>query len=137
MEHEKLSYVEALRWLANRYNVEVEETETSPEQKQQQQIAESLHIINAFAQKFYARQLLETEEGKANGFSYLKERGFTKEIIEKFGLGYAPDKRDALTGEALTNHYNKDFLQKAGLAVERNGQLQDNYRDRISNIDLK
>ncbi len=131
MEHEKLTYVEALRWLANRYNVEVEETETSPEQKLHQQTAESLHIINAFAQKFYARQLLETPQGKANGLSYLDERGFTKDIIQKFGLGYAPESRDALTSEALTNQYNKELLQKAGLVVERNGQLQDNYRDRI------
>jgi len=131
MEHDKLTYVEALRWLANRYNVEVEETETSPEQKQQQQTVESLHIINAFAQKFYARQLLETDDGKAQGLSYLEERGFHRDIIEKFGLGYAPEKRDALTTEALTNQYNKELLQRAGLVVERNGQLQDNYRDRI------
>jgi len=131
MEHEKLSYVEALRWLANRYNVEVEETEVSSEQKQQQQTAESLHIINAFAQKFYATQLLETEEGQTNGLSYLEERGFGKAIIEKFGLGYAPDKRDGLTKEAVKNQYNQELLQKAGLVVERNGQLQDNYRDRI------
>lgn len=131
MEHEKLTYAEALRWLANRYNVEVEETETSPAQKLHQQTAESLHIINAFAQKFYAQQLLETDAGKANGLSYLQERGFNKEIIQKFGLGYAPDKRDALTSEALTNQYNKELLQKAGLVVERNGQLKDNYRDRI------
>ena len=131
MEHEKLSYVEALRWLATKYNVEVEETETSPEQKLQQQTAESLHIINAFAQKFYAKQLLETDEGKANGLSYLQERGFTKETIQKFGLGYAPDKREALTTEALKAQYNKELLQKAGLVTERNGQLQDNYRDRI------
>lgn len=131
MEHEKFSYVEALRWLANRYNIEIEETESSPEQKLAQQTAESLHIINAFAQKFYAQQLLQTEGGKENGLSYLEERGFNKNIIEKFGLGYAPDSRDALTKEATTNQYNKELLQKAGLVVERNGQLQDNYRDRI------
>ena len=131
MEHDKLSYVEALRWLAAKYNVEVEETETSPEQKLQQQTIESLHIINSFAQKFYALQLLETEDGRTNGLGYLTERGFVKEIIEKFGLGYAPDKRDAFTSEALTNQYNKELLQKAGLVAERHGQLQDNYRDRI------
>jgi DNA primase len=131
MEHEKLSYAEALRWLAAKYNVEVEETESSPEQKLLQQTAESLHIINAFAQKFYAMQLLETEEGKANGLSYLKERGFSNDTILKFGLGYAPDKRDALTTEAITAQYNRELLQKAGLVVERNGQLQDNYRDRV------
>lgn len=131
MEHEKFSYVEALRWLANRYNVEIEETEVSSEQKQLQQTAESLHIINAFAQKFYAQQLLETEDGQNNGLSYLEERGFSKEIIKKFGLGYAPDKKDALTKQATFNQYNSELLQKAGLVVERNGQLQDNYRDRI------
>ncbi|GAA4754174.1 DNA primase [Flavisolibacter ginsenosidimutans] len=131
MEHEKLSYVEALRWLANRYNVEIEETETSPEQKQAQQTADSLFIINAFAQKFYAQKLLETEEGQTNGLSYLKERGFNKDIIQKFGLGYAPDGRDALTKEAIAAQYNSELLQKTGLVVERNGQLQDNYRDRI------
>jgi DNA primase len=131
MEHEKLSYAEALRWLAARYNVEVEETETSPEQKQVQQTADSLYIINAFAQKFYATQLLETEEGQTHGLSYLEERGFEKDIVQKFGLGYAPDGRDALTKEALKAQYNGELLQKAGLVVERNGQLQDNYRDRI------
>lgn len=131
MEHEKFSYVEALRWLAARYNVEIEETETSPEQKLLQQTSESLFIINAFAQKFYAQQLFETEAGKANGLTYLEERGFTKETIQKFGLGYAPDSRDAFTSEALTAQYNKELLQKSGLVVERNGQLQDNYRDRI------
>ncbi|MDQ3279677.1 MAG: DNA primase [Bacteroidota bacterium] len=131
MEHEKLSYAEALRWLAARYNVDVEETETSPEQKQLQQTADSLYIINAFAQKFYAQQLLETEDGRTNGLGYLTERGFAREVIQKFGLGYAPEKRDALTSEALRGQYNPELLQKAGLAVERNGMLQDNYRDRI------
>lgn len=131
MEHEKLSYAEALRWLAARYNVEVEETETSPEQKLQQQTAESLHIINSIAQGFYAKQLLETDAGIANGLSYLQERGFSKEIIAKFGLGYAPDSRDAFTSEAIGKQYNKELLQRAGLVVERHGQLQDNYRDRI------
>ena len=131
MEHEKFSYVEALRWLANRYNIEIEETETSPEQKEAQQTADSLFIINAFAQKFFAKRLLETEEGKAAGLSYLEERGFGREIIQKFGLGYAPDGRDALTKEAVTAQYNKELLQRSGLVVERDGQLRDNYRDRI------
>lgn len=131
MEHEKLSYVEALRWLAARYNIEVEETQVSPEQKLQQQAAESLYIINAFAQKFYASVLLESEEGKDVGLSYLKERGFTEDIIRKFGLGYAPDARDAFTRKALANQYNAELLQKAGLVARRNDQWVDNYRDRI------
>jgi DNA primase len=131
MEHEKLSYVEALRWLATRYNIEIEETQSSPEQKLQVQTAESLHIINQFAQKFYEEQLFETEVGQDVGLSYLKERGFTEETIRKFGLGYAPDSRDALTKRALANQYNGELLQKAGLVVNRNDQLADNYRDRI------
>jgi DNA primase len=131
MEHEKLSYVEALKWLANRYNVEVEETEVSPEKKLVQQTSESLFIINQFAQQFYTQQLIETEEGQNIGLEYLKERGFNDETIKKFALGYAPEKRDAFVKEALQRQYNPELLQKAGLAVERQGQLVDNYRDRI------
>lgn len=131
MEHEKLSYVEALRWLANKYNIEIEETETSPEQKLQQHTAESLFIINQFAQEFYASSLFDSEQGQEVGLSYLSERGFSEEIIKKFGLGYAPDSRDALAKKALAQQYNPELLQKAGLLINRNGQLVDNYRDRI------
>lgn len=131
MEHEKLTYAEALRWLANKYNIEIEETESSPEIKLQQQTAESLYIINQFAQQFYAKQLFETDEGQNIGLTYLKERGFTEDIIKKFGLGYAPDKRDFFAKEALGKQYNPELLQKAGLVVDRSGQLMDNYRDRI------
>jgi len=83
MEHEKYSYVEALRWLAARYNVEVEETETSPEYREQQQLADSLHILNQFAAKYFASQLKESEEGRNNALSYLMERGFNDETIER------------------------------------------------------
>lgn len=131
MEHEKLSYVEALKWLANKYNVEIEETEVAPEQRLQQQTAESLYIINQFAQQFYAKTLFETEDGQANGLSYLKERGFTEDTVKKFGLGYAPDSRDAFTKEALSRQFNPELLQKSGLVITRNEQLADNYRDRI------
>ena len=131
MEHEKLSYVEALRWLAARYNIEVEETETSPEVKQQLQVAESLYVINNFAQQYFANNLWNSADGQAVGLSYLQQRGFTADIIKKFGLGYASDSRDALTQQALAGQYNKDLLLRSGLLVERNGQLQDNYRDRI------
>jgi DNA primase len=131
MEHEKLTYVEALRWLANRYSIDVEETETSPEKKQQYQVTESLYIINQFAQQFFADQLWNTEAGKNIGLTYLKERGFTDEIIKKFGLGYAPDSKDAFTKHAITNQYNPELLQKAGLTINRYDHLVDNYRDRI------
>ncbi|HYH15533.1 MAG TPA: CHC2 zinc finger domain-containing protein, partial [Flavisolibacter sp.] len=131
MEHEKLTYAEALKWLANRYNIEVEETAVSPEVLQQQQVAESLFIINQFAQKFYEKQLFETEDGISIGLSYIQQRGFTEATIRKFGLGYAPEKRDAFTKEAITNQFNKDLLLKSGLVVNRQDQLADNYRERI------
>jgi DNA primase len=131
MEHEKLTYAEALKWLANRYNIEVEETAVSPEVLQQQQTAESLFIINQFAQKFYEQQLFDTEEGVSIGLSYIQQRGFTEATIRKFGLGYAPEKRDAFTKEALINQFNRDLLVKSGLVVNRQEQLVDNYRDRI------
>lgn len=131
MEHEKLSYVEALRWLANKYNIEIEETEASPEQKIQQQTSESLFIINQFAQQLYSHILFETEEGNDIGLTYLKERGFTEDTMKKFGLGYAPDSRDRFAKEAVSKQYNPELLQKSGLVVTRNEQLVDNYRDRI------
>jgi len=130
MEHEKYSYVEALRWLANRYNVEIEETEVSNEVKQQQQAAESLHIINSFAQKFFTAQL-ETEEGKDIAVSYLHERGFNKETIEKFQLGYNLQTRNSFAQAALKNQFNTELLIKSGLVVSRNDELVDNYRGRI------
>ncbi len=131
MEQEKYSYTEALRWLAAKYNVEIEETETSPEFKQQQQVAESLYIINNFAQKFFSNALLNTDEGQDIALSYLQQRGFGEEIIKKFQLGFNPGARDGFTKEALANQYNLEFLQKAGLVNVRDGNAYDNYRGRI------
>lgn len=132
MEHEKYNYVEALRWLAARYNIEVEETETSPEQKQLIQTADSLFIINNFARQFFTNALFNTEDGKAIALSYLHERGFRNETIEKFQIGYNPDSRDALTRALLSNQFNKELLPKTGLVSIRNGdELVDNYRGRI------
>jgi len=131
MEHEKYSYVEALKWLANKYGVEIEETFATDEQRQQIQTADSLYIINSFAQQFFSRQLFETEEGQDVGLSYLKERGFREEIIKKFQLGYSPEKRDAFAKEAIANQFNPELLLRTGLVVNRNEQLQDNYRGRV------
>jgi DNA primase len=131
MDHEKYSYVEALKWLAARYNVEIEETETSPAYREQQQLADSLHIINQFAAKYFATQLTETEEGQINALNYLKERGFNDETIKKFQIGYCPDQRDAFSKEALKNQYSEDILKRSGLCVQRDGGLADNYRGRI------
>ena len=132
MELEKYSYVEALRWLAARYSIEVEETEVSDEKRQQMQLADSLYIINGFAQKFFAQQLTDTEEGKNVAMSYLlQQRGFTRDTIEKFGLGYDPSARDAFAAAALHQQYNPELLVKTGLVVNRDEKLVDNYRNRI------
>ena len=131
MEHEKYSYVEALKWLARKYGIEIEETFSTDEQRQQIQTADSLYIINSFAQQFFTRQLFETDEGEDIGLSYLKERGFREEIIKKFQLGYSPEQRDAFAKEALAKQYNPELLLKTGLVVNRNDQLIDNYRGRI------
>jgi DNA primase len=131
MEHEKISYTEAIRWLGRKYNVEIEETETDPEYREQQQVADSLGIINIFGRDFFAQQLLETENGKAVGLSYLKERGFSEETIKTFQIGYCPDERAAFTTEALKRKYNPDYLLRSGLVAQRNAEYVDNYRDRI------
>jgi len=131
MEHEKYSYAEALRWLAAKYNVEIEEKELSPEVRQQQQVAESLYILNGFAQKWFHDTLLSSEEGQDIGLSYLRERGFNDDIIRKFQLGYSPEQRDAFSRAALAAQYNLEYLQKSGLVVVRDERPVDNYRGRI------
>ncbi|MCC6289494.1 MAG: DNA primase [Chitinophagaceae bacterium] len=131
MEHEKYSYAEALRWLANRYNVEIEETEVSPAIKLLQQTADSLYIINSFAQKYFTKALLDSEEGQDIALSYLYERGFSNEIIEKFQVGYCNLQRDDFAKAAVAAQYNPEYLQKTGLVVLRDEQLVDNYRGRI------
>src|SRR5580698_9263843 len=105
MEHEKYTYVEALRWLAQKYNVEIEEKESTPEQKLQQQAAESLYAINNFAQKYFSDILLNTDEGQDIGLSYLKHRGFKEEVIQKFQLGFNPEARDSFSKTAIAAQY--------------------------------
>jgi len=132
MKHESLSYPEALRYLAKKYSIEIQETELTDEQKQAQTDRESMFIINGFAQKTFARFLFDTEEGQTIGLSYFKERGFREDTIRKFGLGYSPDEWDALVKEAEKNGYNTTFLEKTGLAIARdNGTLYDRFRGRV------
>ncbi len=131
MEHEKYSYVEALRWLAARYNIEIEETEVSPAQKIAQQTADSLYAINHFAMEFFTKQYWDTEAGATIAQSYMQHRGFLKPIVEKFKVGYNPSERDSLAKALLQNQFNPELFAKTGLVVERNGEWQDNYRDRI------
>lgn len=132
MEHDKLSYVEALRWLANRYNVEIEETQASPEQKILAQTSESLGAVNNFAVQFFSNQLLHESEGQTIALSYLTERGFREDTIKKFQLGYNPNAKDTLAQALISNQFNREILPKTGLVVVRNEtELVDNYRGRI------
>ncbi|MFZ4103805.1 MAG: DNA primase [Sediminibacterium sp.] len=131
MEHEKYSYVEALRWLAGRYNIEIEETETSPAQKIAQQTADSLYAINHFAMEFFTKQYWETEAGETIAQSYMQHRGFLRPIVEKFKIGYNPSERDSLAKALIQNQFNPELFARTGLVVERDGGWQDNYRDRI------
>ena len=131
MEHEKYSYPEALKWLAQRYQIEIEETQLNEDQKQALQTADSLFALNQYAQQFFSQQLLETEEGKAIGLSYFEERGFSNNTIQKFQLGYSPEAKDVFTQAALQHQFNPELLLKAGLVSNRYDQLQDNYRGRV------
>ncbi|MBA2249698.1 MAG: DNA primase [Chitinophagaceae bacterium] len=131
MEHEKYSYVDSLRWLAARYNVEVEETETTPEIKQQQLVADSLYAINSFAQKFFSDALFNSQEGQDVALTYLKQRGFREDIIEKFQLGFNPGTKDTFSKAAIAGQYNPEYLQKSGLVIFRDDMPADNYRGRI------
>ncbi len=131
MEHEKYSYVEALRWLAARYNIEIEETESSPAQKIAQQTADSLYAINSFAMEWFTKQYWDTDAGASIAQSYMQHRGFLRPIVEKFKIGYSPSDRDLLAKALIKNQFNPELFAKTGLVVERNGEWQDNYRDRI------
>jgi DNA primase len=132
MELEKFTYPEALKWLAKKYSIEVEETVETAENKEEENRRESLMIVSGYAAKFFHESLLDTDEGKSIGLSYFKERGFSAETIKKFELGYSPDQWEAFTGQALKQGYLEEFLTESGLSVKRdNGSLYDRYRGRV------
>lgn len=132
MELEKFSYPEALKWLAKKYGIEVEETVEAPENREEDLRRESLMIVSGYAAKFFHESLLNTDEGKSIGLSYFKERGFSNDIIKKFELGYSPDQWEAFTGSAIKEGYKEEFLVDSGLSVKRdNGTLYDRYRGRV------
>jgi DNA primase len=130
-EHEKLSYPEALRYLAKKYNIEIVEKEQTPEEVQQQNERESLMIITQFADKFFRHQLFNEQEGQAVGLSYFKERGFREHILKKFQVGYSPEKRNAFTEEALRNGYKLDLLVKSGLTIQKENYTFDRFNGRV------
>ena len=132
MEHEHFTYPEAIRFLANKYNIEIEETETSQEDKIEANEKESMYLVSEFAKTYFHDTLLNTEEGKAIGLSYFKERGFTNETIAKFGLGYSTETWDAFTKEALSKGYQLDYLEKVGLTITReDGKHFDRFKGRV------
>ena len=132
MEHEQLSYYEALKYLAKKYNIEVHEKELSDEERQKRSERENMFVINTFAQEFFSKSLLETDEGRSVGLAYFKERGFNEDIIRKFGLGYSPEKRDALAVEAQKRGYKIDYLLKTGLCREtQEGRIYDLFSGRV------
>ncbi|NNC62718.1 MAG: DNA primase [Eudoraea sp.] len=117
MEHEHFTYPEAIKYLAKKYQIEIEETEQTDEQKEQANERESLYLVSEFAQEYYQNILWDSEPGKAVGLSYFKERGFTEETIRHFGLGYGLDEWDAFTTHALEKGYQLDYLEKTGLTI--------------------
>lgn len=131
MEHEHYSYPEALKWLAQRYNIEIEETGQTDAQKQKRSEKESLYLVNEFANKYFQNQLWNSEEGKSIGLSYFKERGFTEETIKEFQLGYSPNEYEALTNAAQKEQYSLEFLVKSGVTKEGNGRTTDRFRGRV------
>ncbi|WP_162127196.1 DNA primase [Flavobacterium phycosphaerae] len=132
MEHEHFTYPEAIRFLANKYNIEIEETEVSQEDKIEANEKESMYLVSEFAKTYFHETLLNSEEGKAIGLSYFKERGFTNETITKFGLGYSPETWDAFTKEALAKGYQLEFLEKVGLTITReDGKHFDRFKGRV------
>ncbi|MBD8389567.1 DNA primase [Dysgonomonas sp. BGC7] len=132
MKHEQLSYYEALKFLAKKYNIEVQEKELTDEQKQAYNERESLFILNDYARDYFANTLHNHIEGKSVGFSYFKERGFREDIIEKFQLGYSLDQRDAFSQEAIKNGYKEEYLVKTGLTIKGdNNYLADRFRGRV------
>lgn len=130
-EHEKLTYPESIKWLASYYNIEIQETEKSPEQKEQQLAEESLRVVNEFAAQYFHDTLLQDEEGQAVGMSYFKQRGYSRDTIEKFRLGYCPEGYDKFFNAAKDKGHKEDLLEKAGLIKNRNGRYYDVYYGRV------
>ena len=131
MEHEHYSYPEALRYLAKRYSIEIEEEEVTPEMQQQLDEKESMLALNSFVTNYFSKNLFEKSEGKSVGLSYLKERGFREGTIKKFELGYSIDKWEDYSQYSLANGYKKDVLVGTGLSIDKDDKLLDRFRGRV------
>ena len=131
MEHEHFTYPEAIRYLAKKYHIDIEETEQSTEEKAQADERESLYIVSEYAQQYFQDTLFNTEAGKAIGMTYFKERGFTEETIQKFHLGFSPDEWTAFTDNALAKGYQLEFLEKTGLTIVNGDRKFDRFKGRV------
>ena len=131
MEHEHYSYPEALKYLAEKYSIEIVEKEMTPEQSIRANDRDSLYVISSFANKFFQQQLWGTKEGKTIGLNYYKERGFLEKTIKKFQLGYSPKQKDALSKEALKSSFQEKYLEDSGLSIIKNGRTNDRFRERL------
>ncbi|MBK0370365.1 DNA primase [Flavobacterium agrisoli] len=131
MEHEHFTYPEAIKYLAKKYNIEIEETQQTDLEKANTDLRESMYLVSEFAAKYFQDVLLNSEEGKAIGLTYFKERGFTNETIKKFSLGYSPETWDAFTKEALGKGYKMEFLESTGLTIPREDRPFDRFKGRV------
>ena len=132
MEHEQLSYYEALKWLAQKYNIEIKEKEMTQEEKQVQNLRESLFVVNQFAMEYFQEILEKNPDGQSIGMTYFRQRGFRDDIIKKFQLGYCTDQRDAFAQAALQKGYKAEFLEKTGLCYRKeDGSLRDRFWGRV------
>ena len=131
MEHEHFTYPEAIKYLAKKYNIEVEETQRTDEEKAKADTRESLYLVSEFANTYFQKILHKTDQGQAIGLSYFKERGFTEETIKKFQLGYALDEWQAFTDNALKNGYSIEFLEKTGLTIVKDQKRFDRFKGRV------
>ena len=131
MEHEHFTYPEAIKYLARKYNIEIEETQVSSLDKEKASEKESLFIVSEYAKDFFSDTLFNSSEGKSIGFSYFKERGFSDETIKKYDLGYLPDKLNYFSKEAISNGYDPVFLEKSGLSIFQNKKSIDRFRGRV------
>ena len=131
MEHEHFTYPEAIKYLANKYNIEVEETEQTNEQKLESDEMESLYLVSDYANKFFQKTLKKTDEGKSIGLSYFKERGFTEDTINRFQLGYCKDEWTSFTDQAIKDSYKIEFLEKSGLTIVKEDKKFDRFKGRV------
>ena len=131
MEHEHFTFPEAIKFLAKKYNIEVEETQQTNEQKEAASLRESMYAVTDYAQSFFSKMLNESQEGKNIGLAYFQERGFTAESIDKFHLGYSPDQWDALTKAALNAGFQEEFLISSGLTIQKGEKLFDRFKGRV------